>query len=82
MANSRIKEVPLTSETPLACILPLQQAAKLANVSYRTLLRNHPKKIIRLASRRLGMRLGDALLIPEKEQQPGMTLGDLKEKEL
>ena len=76
----KVEDVPLTDETELACLIPMQQAAKLAGVSRRTLMRYHGKKIRTISPGRKGMHLGDALMIPKKEQLDGMTLGDVRKK--
>jgi hypothetical protein len=44
-------------------ILPLHKVAELTSLSEETLKRNHPDKIKRLSSRRLGMSVADALAI-------------------
>lgn len=44
-------------------VVTLQQAAALNSCSIDTLKRNHSDKILKLSTRRLGMRLADAIAI-------------------
>jgi len=44
-------------------IISLGEAARLAGISEDGLRRHHPDKLIRLSPRRVGMRVGDALMI-------------------
>jgi hypothetical protein len=46
-------------------IIPLAEAAHLAGLSEDGLRRHHSAKLIRLSPRRVGMRLGDALMLKE-----------------
>lgn len=48
-------------------IVDLKEASRLSGMSVDTLKRNHPDKIIRLSERRVGMRVGDALMLSAKE---------------
>jgi hypothetical protein len=43
----------------------LDEAARLSGMSRDTLQRRHPDKIKRISTRRLGMRLRDALMLTE-----------------
>jgi hypothetical protein len=47
-------------------IVPLAEAEKLSSLSREALMTYHHDKIITLGGRRLGMRLGDALMLPAK----------------
>jgi hypothetical protein len=58
-----IPDVPLPDEADLLRIVSLDQAARLAGISRRTLMRHHRDKFIQLSPGRLGLRLGDALHI-------------------
>jgi hypothetical protein len=40
-----------------------EEAERLSSTSWDTLLRNHPDKIIHLSKRRVGMRVGHALML-------------------
>jgi len=53
----------LPEEILLKRIIPLKEAAEVSSLSEDTLRRKFPDKIIKLSTRRLGMRLGDALLL-------------------
>lgn len=57
--------VTLSRELELERIVPLDQAAELSTLSQDTLEREHADKIITLSPRRRGMRLRDALLLPD-----------------
>jgi hypothetical protein len=46
-------------------IAPLEEAARLRGVSEDTLKRTDRDRIIKLSPRRLGMRVRDALLLPD-----------------
>jgi hypothetical protein len=59
----------LPEDLALKRIVPLKQAAEVSSLSEDTLKRRHPDKIIRLSERRLGMRLGDALMLECADQQ-------------
>jgi hypothetical protein len=48
-------------------IVEPDEAERLSSVSWDTLKRDHPEKIIRLSTRRVGMRVGDALLLRAKQ---------------
>jgi hypothetical protein len=48
-------------------IVPLGKAAELSSLSVDSLKRNHSDKILHLAPRREGMRVGDALFLPDPE---------------
>ena len=59
-----------TSELPLVerlRIISLAEAARLAGISEDGLRRHHPEKLIRLSPRRVGMRVGDDLMISSGE---------------
>jgi hypothetical protein len=45
-------------------IVPLKEASRLSNLSVDSLKRQFADKIIRMSPRRLGMRIGDALMLP------------------
>ncbi len=57
--------VTLSRDLELERIVPLDQAAELSTLSLDTLEREHADKIIVLSPRRRGMRLRDALLLPD-----------------
>jgi hypothetical protein len=59
---------PLAGLTPIERlrIVTLVEAARLSGVSKDTLLRHHRDKLVRLSPRRLGIRVGDALMLAEK----------------
>jgi hypothetical protein len=44
-------------------IVTLAEAARLSGISEDGLRRHHPEKLIRLSPRRVGMRVGDALML-------------------
>jgi hypothetical protein len=46
-------------------IVTLKEAAKLRGTSVDTLRRNESHKFVKIGSRLLGMRVGDALMLPE-----------------
>jgi hypothetical protein len=46
-------------------IVSLKEAAKLRGTSVDTLRRNESHKFVKIGSRLLGMRVGDALMLPE-----------------
>ena len=48
-------------------IVPLAEAEKLSSLSREALQKHHASKIIQLGGRRLGMRLGDALMLSAKK---------------
>jgi hypothetical protein len=56
----------LSREIELERIVSLQEAARLRNISIDTLRRRHREKIIQISPRRQGMRLRDALMLPDK----------------
>ena len=56
-------DVKLPPELRLKRIVNLRQAGQLSNLSVNSLKRNHRDKIVTLSPRRLGMRLGDALML-------------------
>jgi hypothetical protein len=43
-----------------------EEAERLSSTSWDTLQRNHPEKIIHLSKRRVGMRVGHALMLEPK----------------
>jgi hypothetical protein len=49
-------------------IIPIAEAVRLSGVSEDGLRRHYPEKIIRLSPRRIGMRLGDALMLGEAKR--------------
>ena len=53
------------TEIALERIAPLEEAARLRGVSVDTLMRTDRARIIQLSPRRLGMRVRDALLLPD-----------------
>jgi hypothetical protein len=53
----------LPPELELECIIGLEAAAKVSDLSPDTLKRRYPDKILKLSARRLGMRLRDALML-------------------
>jgi hypothetical protein len=57
----------LSREIELERIVSLQEAARLRNISIDTLRRRHREKIIQISPRRQGMRLRDALMLPDKD---------------
>jgi hypothetical protein len=58
---------PFAGLTPIERlrIVTLVEAAQLSGVSKDTLLRHHRDKLVRLSPRRLGIRVGDALMLSE-----------------
>jgi hypothetical protein len=46
-------------------IIPIVEAERLSGLSHDTLKRRHADKIVKLSSRRIGMRLIDALFLEE-----------------
>jgi hypothetical protein len=60
MSTDKIAELPLVERLR---IVPLAEAARLAGISQDGLLRHHRDKLIKLSPRRIGMRLGDALML-------------------
>jgi hypothetical protein len=53
----------LPNDLVLKRIVPLKQASEVSSLSEDTIKRRFPDKIIQLTPRRLGIRLGDALLL-------------------
>jgi hypothetical protein len=53
----------LPPEVEMKRIAPLEEASYLSSLSVDTLKRKHADKIITLSPRRLGMRVGDALML-------------------
>jgi hypothetical protein len=47
----------------LARIAPLEEASRLSGLSEDTLRREHSDKFVRLSERRVGMRVGHALML-------------------
>jgi len=58
-----MSEFQLPVEHTLDRIITLQEAQKLSGLSPDSWKRNHGDKIIKLSSRRLGIRLRDALML-------------------
>jgi hypothetical protein len=57
------RNVELRADIELQRVIPVRQAAELAGISKDTLVRNHPEIVIKLSTRRVGVRLRDALAI-------------------
>ena len=57
------RKTELRPDLELLRVLPVEQAAEIAGISKDTLRRNHPEIIIKLSTRRVGVRLRDALAI-------------------
>jgi hypothetical protein len=53
----------LSPELELQRIITLSEAEKISSLSPDTWMRNHRDKLIKLSPRRIGVRLGDALMI-------------------
>jgi hypothetical protein len=59
---------PLLADLPLVeqlRIVSMAEAARLSGISEDGLRRHYPEKLIRLSPRRVGMRLGDALMLAQ-----------------
>ena len=56
----------LTWPVALLRIAPPDEAAELSSLSWDTIEREHRDKIVRLSSRRVGMRVGHALMLATK----------------
>jgi hypothetical protein len=67
MSRKRIKDEELPMSLQLMRIIGIRQAAKLAGMSERTLLRRHADKIVHISPGRIGIRVRDALQIAEGE---------------
>ena len=65
MPTPTADELKLTPELELKRMVSLQEAKRVSSLSIDFLKRNHGDKIIELSPRRLGMRLGDALMLRE-----------------
>jgi hypothetical protein len=65
MARAKDVEQRPTELPPLELlrVARLDEAARLAGMSQRTLRRNHSHLILRISPRRRGMRVGDALML-------------------
>jgi hypothetical protein len=63
MSNLVTEQAAELSSLEQKRIASLQEASRLSSVSVDTLKREHSDKIIRLSPRRLGMRVGDALML-------------------
>jgi hypothetical protein len=59
------KSIQLSAERELDRILSLEQAATLCSLSADTLKRRYADKLVRLSPRRVGIRVRDALMLPE-----------------
>jgi hypothetical protein len=57
------RKVELRPDLELLRVLPVREAAEVAGISLDTLRRNHPDIILKLSTRRVGVRLRDALAI-------------------
>jgi hypothetical protein len=44
-------------------IIPPPEAERISTLSWDTIKRRHPDKIVHLSERRVGMRVGDALML-------------------
>jgi hypothetical protein len=53
----------LLTPTELLRIVEMEEAARLSSLSTDTLVREHPDKIVKLSSRRNGMRVVHALML-------------------
>jgi hypothetical protein len=60
---SKQDESAALSAIELMRIAPMPEAAKLAGVSEKTLLRNFRDRIVKISPRRQGMRVKDALML-------------------
>ena len=47
-------------------IITLSKAAELSSLSEDTIKRRYPEKLIKLSPRRIGMRIGDALMLSKE----------------
>jgi hypothetical protein len=56
----------LSPDRELDRIITLQEAEKISSLSVDSWKREHPDKIIKLSTRRLGIRLRDALKLPRE----------------
>jgi hypothetical protein len=57
-------DLPKLTALELARIVPLAEGSRLSSLSEDTLRREHSDKLVRLSARRLGIRVGDALMLP------------------
>jgi hypothetical protein len=66
MASTTTKTTDTPNKLPdwpveLLRIVDPKEAERLSTLSWDSIIRNHPDKIIHLSKRRVGMRVGDAL---------------------
>jgi hypothetical protein len=61
-------KLPPISPVELARIAPLDEASRLSSLSEDSLLRHHADKLVRPSPRRIGMRVGDALMLGAKNK--------------
>ena len=54
-------------------IVDPDEATRLSTLSWDSIRRNHPDKVIHLSRRRVGMRVGHALMLARFEAKAGMT---------
>lgn len=67
MSRRRIEDEELPTAVQLMRLISVRQAAELAGINLRTLLRFHSDKIVRISPGRIGMRVRDALMIAESK---------------
>jgi hypothetical protein len=63
-ASKHLPDELLNWPVELLRIAQPKEAERLSSTSWDTLQRNHPEKIIHLSRRRVGMRVGHALMLP------------------
>jgi hypothetical protein len=69
--RKRIEDEELPTAVQLMRIVSIRQAAELAGIGVRTMLRSHADKIVRISPGRIGMRVRDALMIAEGKRSGG-----------
>jgi hypothetical protein len=57
----------LTWPVELLRIVDPEEAERLSTLSWDTIKRNHGSKIVRLSARRVGMRVGHALMLADRK---------------
>jgi hypothetical protein len=67
MKNLNLPDDLLKWPVELLRIVEPDEAARLSTLSWDTIKRRHKEKIVRLSERRVGIRVGHALMLSKKE---------------
>jgi hypothetical protein len=66
MSKKKQSDELLSWPTDLLRIIGPEEAEQVSSVSWDTIRRNYPSKIVQISQRRVGIRLGDALMLASK----------------